>query len=127
MKAQCGELTVGPRGRELRRIRQIFIPDLVLRLHDLLFAHREAFPRLLQQAMDLTKIVADEDNHIYEEFLGPSRVTRKSGRGGPATGAEKLVVYLEKIREVGLAMLQSGSESAFELPGGTVTPGHVDA
>jgi nuclear pore complex protein Nup107 len=91
------------RSAELARIRQIFIPDLVLRLHSLLFTHRSLFPVLLQQALDLSKIVAAEDNHVYEEFLERD--------GEPY----RLIAYLDKIREAGLAAVQSGSGSAFAV------------
>jgi nuclear pore complex protein Nup107 len=92
------------RRKELRRIRQTFIPDLVLRLHTLLFTHRKSYPHLLQQALDLTKIVADEDNHCYEEFFG---------RGGEGDDPFRLIAYLERVREAGMAALEAGSGSAF--------------
>ncbi|ORY33501.1 putative nuclear pore complex protein [Naematelia encephala] len=91
------------RRKELGAIRQIFIPDLVLRLHTLLMSHASRFPQLKQQALDLTKVVAAEENHIYEEFFG----------WGQEQGAGRLVVYLEKVREAGLEALKTESGSAF--------------
>ncbi|EIW72067.1 hypothetical protein TREMEDRAFT_66694 [Tremella mesenterica DSM 1558] len=85
-----------PRFKELSRIRQIFIPSLILQLHTLLYTHRTLFPQMLQQALALSKIVADEENGIYEEFFSP--------------GGERLVVYLDKIREAALAMLEIGKK-----------------
>jgi nuclear pore complex protein Nup107 len=87
--------------KELARIRQIFIPDLVLRLHTLVMSQRHLFPQLLQSALDLTKVVADEDNHVYPEFL--------SWDGEPY----RLVAYLERVKEASLGALESGSGSAF--------------
>ena len=89
------------RRKELRRIRQIFIPDLVLRLHNLLISQRHHFPLLLQYALDLTKIVAAEEFHVYEEFFGRD------------DNPYRLIAYLERIREAGLGALEGGSGSAF--------------
>ncbi len=89
------------RRKELRRIRQIFIPDLILRLHNLLMSQRHHFPALLQQALDLTKIVAAEENHVYEEFLGRDE------------NPYRLIAYLERMREASLAALEGGSGNAF--------------
>lgn len=93
------DITATQRTKELRRIRQIFIPDLVLRLHTLLISHSQFFPDLVQTALELTKTVAREDNHVYEEFLG-------GGAGGDGVG--KLGVYLERVREAGMMAIQMG-------------------
>lgn len=88
------------RKRELRRIRQIFIPDLIMRLHSLLVSHYQAFPIFLQKALDLTKTVASEDYGVYAEFLGLENDTAR------------LVMYLEKVREATLiSMEMSGGHS----------------
>jgi len=89
------------RRKELRRIRQIFIPDLVHRLHNLLISQRHHFPQLLQQALDLTKIVAAEHNHVYEDFFGRDE------------NPYRLIAYLERVREASLLVLEGGSGSAF--------------
>ncbi|WWD19594.1 hypothetical protein CI109_104056 [Kwoniella shandongensis] len=91
------------RRKELSLIQHTFIPDLILRLHNLLLTHSALFPELLKRAMELIQIVAEEDNHIYEEFL-----PRQQG-----AGAGRLMVYLEKVREVGLEVLKSGGGDAF--------------
>lgn len=91
------------RRKELRRIRQIFIPDLVMRLHTLLFENRKRFPQLLQEALDLTKVVAAEDYHVYEEFLGRDNV------------ATRLIAYLNSVRAASMAALQGGSTDAFRV------------
>lgn len=92
------------RTKELRRIRQIFIPDLTLRLHNLLITHSALFPNLIQTALELTKVVAREDNHVYEEFFG----------GASGDGAGRLGVYLERVREAGMMALQMGG-TGFQL------------
>ncbi|ORX40632.1 nuclear pore protein 84/107 [Kockovaella imperatae] len=90
------------RMKELERIRQIFVPDLTVRLHDLLVAHKAHQPILLQRALDLSKVVAAEEYHVYQEFFG------RSG-GDPY----RLSAYLERIREASLEALKSGSGAAF--------------
>ncbi|WVR07722.1 hypothetical protein IAU60_004764 [Kwoniella sp. DSM 27419] len=95
------------RRAELASIRHTFIPDLVLQLHALLLSHHTTFPRMLDRAFELVKIVAEEDNHIYEEFL-----PRQVGTGG-AGGAGRLEVYLEKVREVGMEGLRAGKGNLF--------------
>lgn len=59
-------------------------------------AHRSTFPTLLQQALDLTKIVASETYQIYPEFLDSKE------EGEPY----KLVAYLDRVREASLAALE---------------------
>ncbi|WVR00241.1 hypothetical protein IAU59_007383 [Kwoniella sp. CBS 9459] len=109
------------RRSELSTIRKIFIPDLILRLHTLLIdTYREntsnatgtgqsdtltPFEGLLDKCFELIKIVAEEENHIYEEFL-----PRGGGGGG---GSERLEVYLEKIRQVGLEALRVGKAGVY--------------
>lgn len=96
------------RMKELRRTRQIFIPDLILRLHNLLVTHSTMFPGLIQTALDLTKVVAQEDNHVYEEFFDTA------SSNGENVGAGKLGVYLDRVREVAMIALKS-SGTAFQL------------
>ena len=104
--AESHELTSATqRAAELRRVRQIFIPELVLRLHARLFAARNLFPIMLQHAMGIVKIVAEEQNHAYEEFL----------LSGTRHDAGKLGIYLSMVREVALATLETGSGSPFEI------------
>lgn len=93
----------GARRKELRRIRQIFIPDLVLRLHHRLVDNRGTLPdaRLLQRALDLTKLVAAEEYHVYDEFLGRDQ------------NPFRLVAYLEQVREASLAALEDGGTDPF--------------
>jgi nuclear pore complex protein Nup107 len=57
--------------------------------------HRTTFPNLLQQALDLTKIVASEAYHVYPDFLDKNE-------GEPY----KLVAYLDRVREASLAAME---------------------
>lgn len=91
------------RKKELRRIRQIFVPDLVMRLHKRLVDDRHRFPQLLQEALDLTKIVASEEYHVYEEFLG--RDNRPY----------RLYSYLDHVREASMFALEGGSTDPFRV------------
>ena len=91
------------RSAELRRIRQIFVPDLTLALHNLLMSHHRTHPPFLQRALNLSMVVAAQENHVYEEFFGRN--------GGPY----RLIGYLDKIREASLAALEGGSGSAFNI------------
>ncbi|KAL1412723.1 Nucleoporin nup84 [Vanrija albida] len=87
------------RRKELRRIRQIFIPDLVLRLHAQLMDNKQLFPQLLQTAIDMTKLVADEEHKVYVEFLGQDNKPYR------------LVAYLDRVREASMAVLEGGSSN----------------
>ncbi|WVQ84716.1 hypothetical protein IAT38_006873 [Cryptococcus sp. DSM 104549] len=100
------------RTADLTLIRHIFIPDLILRLHALLVTHSAVFPEFLAKALELAVVVADDEYGVYEGFLPVGG----SGKGevGGAEGS-RLVVYLEKVREVGLLALKSGSGSAFKV------------
>ncbi|WWC64631.1 uncharacterized protein I303_107242 [Kwoniella dejecticola CBS 10117] len=96
------------RKSELSKIRKLFVPDLILQLHQLLITKSDTFPELLDKALELITIVAKEDNHLYEEFFSSSSAS-KSG----ADGAGKLIVYLEKVREVGMLALKNGKGDLF--------------
>ena len=72
-----------------------------MRLHDLLVTHKSHHPIFLQRALDLSKVVASEEYHVYEEFFGRA--------GDPY----RLEAYLSNVREASLAALQSGSGSTF--------------
>jgi hypothetical protein len=52
--------------------------------------------RLLQQALNLTKLVAREELHVYEEFFGVD------------DRPYRLVAYLERVREASMASLGGG-------------------
>jgi len=77
------------RRRELIRIRQIYIPELIIRLHALLFTSRQWIPENLERAILLANIVADSRYKLYEDFVN------EEGR--------KLADYLGAVRQAILA------------------------
>lgn len=98
------------------------MPTLVLRLHALLMSHQSAYPDLLHTAMALVKVVAREEYHVYEDFLGdgapqpPASVRKGASDIGPMKkGAWRLEVYLDRVRDLGLKSLEMG-ESIFAVP-----------
>lgn len=85
------------RRKELARIRQIFVPYLVFRLHAILVEHSAQTPRFLQDALDVASTVASEEWRVYDEFV--------------ANGA--LEKYLERVREAAMLALKRGSVDPF--------------
>lgn len=77
------------RARELAQIRQIYIPELVFRLHFMLFDSREvvadAQASLEYITKDLPILVASEDHMLFLEFV-------------TAAGGNRLREYLEHVR-----------------------------
>ncbi|GLB38465.1 putative nuclear pore protein 84 / 107 [Lyophyllum shimeji] len=57
------------RRRELIRIRQMYIPELIIRLHSLLFNSRHHIPENLKRALELANVVADSRYKLYEDFV----------------------------------------------------------
>ncbi|KAH7921000.1 nuclear pore protein 84/107 [Leucogyrophana mollusca] len=90
------------RQREMNRIRQIYIPELIIRLHIMLFASREHIPENLKRALQLANIVADSRYKLYNDFL-----LSQDGR--------KLGEYLGAVRHAILASLESGGSEPFRV------------
>jgi len=113
------------RGRELARIRQIFIPELILRLHGLLVSSRTHIPECVlrflslarhhgqlpffslsfllfsnvRHALLLANVVADSRYMLFTEFAG------ENGR--------RLREYLAAVRTAVLAGLEHGGSDPF--------------
>jgi nuclear pore complex protein Nup107 len=87
------------RGRELARIRQIFIPELILRLHGLLVSSRIHIPDNVRNALLLANVVADSRYMLFTEFAG------ENGR--------RLREYLAAVRTAVLAGLEHGGSDPF--------------
>ncbi|TFY66386.1 hypothetical protein EVG20_g4703 [Dentipellis fragilis] len=87
------------RAHELTRVRQIYIPELILRLHTVLIESRDKIPENVKHALDLVNIVADSRYKLYEDF------TERDGR--------KLEDYLAAVREAVLAGLENGGSDPF--------------
>ena len=107
------------RRRELIRVRQIFIPELVIRLHSILYKSRTRVPkcveinligfvlcltrlrRNLMRSFELANIVADSKHKLYEDFVG--------GNGA------KLGEYLGSVRQAVLGGLEGGGSDPFRV------------
>jgi nuclear pore complex protein Nup107 len=108
---------------ELIRIRQIYIPELILRLHNMLFTSRHMIPeyvrnatvhiccpsfstpyyRNLKRALQLVNIVADSRYRLYDDFKGV---------GG---GGRSLSDYLGVVRQAVLGGLENGGSDPFRV------------
>ncbi|KAL0565847.1 Nucleoporin nup84, partial [Marasmius crinis-equi] len=89
------------RRRELVRIRQIYIPELIIRLHFTLINSRQKFPENLKLALKLANTVADSRYRLYDDFVN------EDGR--------RLGDYLGAIRQAVLAGLESGGSDPFRV------------
>lgn len=106
------------RRRELIRIRQIYIPELIIRLHFLLFTSRHRIPefvfllfipilsnlpiiRNLKHTLELVNIVADSRYKLYEDFVN------EDGR--------RLGDYLGAVRQAILGGLEGGGSDPFAI------------
>jgi len=87
------------RARELARIRQLFVPELILRLHTLLVSSRTHIPNNVRHALHLANIVADSRYMLFTEFAG------ENGR--------RLKEYLAAVRTAVLAGLEHGGSDPF--------------
>ncbi|KAI0259467.1 nuclear pore protein 84/107 [Gloeopeniophorella convolvens] len=87
------------RARELARIRQIFVPELILRLHVLLVNSRAHIPENVRHALRLANVVADSRYMLFTEFAG------ENGR--------RLKEYLGAVRTAVLAGLEHGGSDPF--------------
>ncbi|KAE9401605.1 hypothetical protein BT96DRAFT_1018085 [Gymnopus androsaceus JB14] len=88
------------RRRALVRIRQIYIPELVIRLHFTLFNSRHRFPENLKLLLQLVNIVADSRYKLYEDFFSDS-------------GGARLNDYLGAVRQAVLGSLEGGGSDPF--------------
>ncbi|OCH90763.1 nuclear pore protein 84/107 [Obba rivulosa] len=86
---------------ELIRTRQIYIPELVIRLHSLLVASRSKIPENLKHALQLANVVADSRYKLYEDFIN------QDGR--------RLGDYLGAVRQAILAGLEGGGSDPFRI------------
>ncbi|KAK7023754.1 nuclear pore complex protein [Favolaschia claudopus] len=89
------------RRRDLIRIRQIYVPELIIRLHFLLFSSRVQFPQNLKRAMELSNVVADSRYKLYDDFVN------EDGR--------RLGDYLGAVRQAVLGGLEGGGSDPFRV------------
>jgi nuclear pore complex protein Nup107 len=100
---------------EQMRIRQIYVPEIVLALHRELYDSREVFPayvplspilptttfqltpsqfRNLRRTLQLPNIIADSRYSIFRDFVSPD--------------GNRMPEYLAGVREAGIAVLGAG-------------------
>ncbi|KAF9002210.1 107-domain-containing protein [Cyathus striatus] len=89
------------RRKELVRIRQIYVPELIIRLHFLLYDSRHVILENLKLALDLTNVVADSRYRLYEDFVN------EAGR--------KLGDYLSAVRQAVIGGLEGGGSDPFRV------------
>lgn len=90
------------RSRDLIRIRQIYIPELVIRLHLLLVSARQIPGHAyLKRALELVNVVADSRYRIYDDFVD------QEGR--------KLGDYLAAVRDAILGGLEGGGSDPLRV------------
>ncbi|KAH8111554.1 107-domain-containing protein [Phellopilus nigrolimitatus] len=102
----------------LVRIRRIYIPELVIRLHALLVGSGDRIPRNLTYALDLANTVADSRYHLFEDFLDDDvRGADGSGDDG-RTGVprrRRLEDYLRAVRQAVLRGLEAGGSDPLRI------------
>ncbi|KAF9557921.1 hypothetical protein CPC08DRAFT_819621 [Agrocybe pediades] len=89
------------RQNELARIRQIYVPELIIRLHYILFGSRKLIPQNLKRALELANIVADARYKLYDDFVND--------------GGRTLSEYLGAVRQAVLAGLEGGGSDPFRV------------
>ncbi|KIO00919.1 hypothetical protein M404DRAFT_744982 [Pisolithus tinctorius Marx 270] len=98
---QTADGGVDRRHLEMLRVRQIYVPELILRLHVMLYTSREHIPGNLCVALELANIVADSRYKLYDDFLQPD------GR--------RLGEYLGVVRQAVIAGMESGGSDPFRV------------
>ncbi|KAF8168933.1 nuclear pore protein 84/107 [Pholiota molesta] len=89
------------RRRELIRIRQIYVPELILRLHYMLYSSRKVIAENLRRALELANVIADSRYKLYEDFMND--------------GGRTLAEYLGAVRQAVLAGLENGGSDPFRI------------
>jgi len=107
------------RRRELIRVRQIFIPELVIRLHSILYESRTRIPkcvvtsrirfvlcltylcRNLTRSLELINTVADSKHKLYEDFV--------------VGDSDRLGEYLGNVKQAVLGGLEGGGSDPFRI------------
>ncbi|KIJ51179.1 hypothetical protein M422DRAFT_223628 [Sphaerobolus stellatus SS14] len=98
---QSGEIESPDTARqsELERIREMYVPELLIRLQRTLFESRSLVPRNIKASLTLANIVADSRFEIYEAFNNPY--------------GNRLREFLDGLRKTVLAGLDSGGSDPF--------------
>ncbi|KAJ2708268.1 Nucleoporin nup84 [Coemansia sp. IMI 203386] len=91
---------------ELARLREIYIPETVVRLHSVLFATRDAISQNLKRSLDLSQLVADENLGIYRLMAKPS----------PLYPNARLADFMDLMRRSAFEILKVQQESHENKP-----------
>ncbi|KAI0031297.1 nuclear pore protein 84/107 [Vararia minispora EC-137] len=90
------------RDKYFSRIRRIYVPELLLRLHALLLDSRHYIPENVKHAIKLSTVVADSRFKMDRAF-------------GAEDGGRPLKVYLEAVRNAVLISLENGGSDPFSV------------
>ncbi|KAJ2798254.1 Nucleoporin nup84 [Coemansia guatemalensis] len=94
------------RMEELVRLRELYIPETVFRLHSILFDTRDAVPQNLKRSLDLAQLVADESLGIYRQLAKPS----------PLHPQGRLSAFMNLMRRSAFEILRIQQESQSDKP-----------
>ncbi|KAL9938079.1 hypothetical protein V8E36_002702 [Tilletia maclaganii] len=99
---------------EYKRIRQLFVPELVFSLHFMLFDSRDVLPDSLARALVLPNLVADGAYNLWQDFISGSSDDVAEDDDLDATTQQRhqgknnrLPEYLEAVRQAELVALDS--------------------
>lgn len=94
-------ITNDRRRRGLVRIRQLYIPELIIRLHHILVTSRHKIPGNAKLALKLANVVADSRYKLYDDFVGE--------------GGIPLSEYLGAVRQAIIGGLEGGGSDPLRL------------
>ncbi|KAF4588314.1 Nucleoporin nup84 [Pleurotus pulmonarius] len=94
-------ITNDRRRRGLVRIRQLYIPELIIRLHHILVSSRHKIPSNAKLALKLANVVADSRYKLYDDFVGE--------------GGIPLSEYLGAVRQAIIGGLEGGGSDPLRL------------
>ncbi|KAF8530254.1 nuclear pore protein 84/107 [Hysterangium stoloniferum] len=89
------------RSAELMRIREMYVPELIIRLHRALYESRRLVPHHIKSALLLANTVSDSRFELYEAFQNPH--------------GNRLGEYLQNIKEAVLGSLENGGSDPFRV------------
>ncbi|KAJ2850174.1 Nucleoporin nup84 [Coemansia brasiliensis] len=91
---------------ELERLRDLYIPEAVFRLHSILFDTRDALPKNLKRSLDLAQLVANDSLRIY----------RQLARATPEHPSGRLASFMRLMRRSAYEILRVQQESQADKP-----------
>ncbi|KAJ2762611.1 Nucleoporin nup84 [Coemansia sp. BCRC 34490] len=94
------------RMQEIERLRELYIPETVFRLHSILFETRDALPKNLKRSLGLAQLVADESLGIYHQLAKPS-LAHPQGR---------LISFMNLMRRSAFEIMRVQQESQPNKP-----------